>query len=298
MVSDLFSKEFYVFHFQFILFPAVTSTHDQGADAGDDSTCILPGCSKPKYRDKLSGYIHDFCGKTHAQEYGRTSRTAPPQCDVSPTLLRLDSGQNTYKELVKLFKKEWVKTSEAYPTPPDLTAIYAIQNPWLVEQFQTHSAKIRQEGSASNSDRFFHGTTIKCDLLTTNVCCSDPDCGVCGISHRGFDGSRIGSNISRFKRFGHGVYLAPNSSKCHDYTQGVAEYGVRAQLLCLVACGARYELLWDNTKMVAPPEAFHSVHGKAGGSLNYDEIVVYDVEAILPQFIFVYKHDGVDKIAK
>lgn len=268
------------------------------ADDDSDPTCILPGCSKPKYTDKLSGYVHDFCGKTHAQEYKRTYGTVPQQRDTTPTLLRLGNDQNTYKDLVKLFKKEWVKTSEAYPNPPDLSAIYAIQNPWLVEQFQGYSTEVRQRGFASNSDRFFHGTTIKCDLLTTNDCCSSQDCGICGISRRGFDKSKIGSNIPRFKRFGHGIYLAPNSSKCHDYTQGVAEYGVRAQLLCLVACGARYEQLWDNTKLEQPPESYHSVHGKSGGSLNYDEVVVYDVDAILPQYIFVYAHDGVDKIAK
>ena len=121
---------------------------------------------------------------------------------------------------------------------------------------------------------------------------------MCGISQNGFNASKIGSNIPGFKRFGHGIYLAPNSSKCHDYTQGVPEYGVRAQLLCLVACGAKYELRHDNTALQQPPSQFHSVYGRSGGSLNYDEIVVYDVRAVLPQFVVVYAHDGVYKIAK
>ena len=72
---------------------------------------------------------------------------------------------------------------------------------------------------------------------------------------------------------------------------------MRAQLLCLVACGAKYELKFNDTSLAAAPQDYHCVYGRAGGSLNYDEIVVYDADAVLPQFVVVYEHDGVDKIA-
>ena len=189
------------------------------------------------------------------------------------------------------------KTSE-FPEPPQPEAIFAVQNPNLVEAFHKYGDKLNKSSTSVNSDLFFHGTILKCDMENTNECCSDIDCGICGVSQSGFDDSRIGANIPRFKRFGHGIYLAPNSSKCHDYTQGVEEYGLRAQLLCLVACGAKYELLHDNTTLQQPPSQYHSVYGKSGGSLNYDEIVVYDVGAVLPQYIVLYKRDGVHKIAK
>ena len=214
-------------------------------------------------------------------------------------LQKLNKDQTTYKEVAEHFKKEWVKTTKEFPDPPLPSAIYAIQNTSLVKQFHRYGDQLRKQGSVSaNSDLFFHGTVILCDLLATDQCCSNSDCGICGISQNGFDASKIGTNIPRFKRFGHGIYLAPNSSKCHDYTQGVVKFGVRAQLLCLVACGAQYELRHDNTKLQRPPSEFHSVYGKSGGSLNYDEIVVYDVRAVLPQFVVVYVHNGVHKIAK
>lgn len=178
-------------------------------------------------------------------------------------------------------------------------AIYAIKNQQLVTKFQAYGEQIRTSGKVpTNSDHFFHGTALKCDILSTNKACADPDCGICGISRVGFDRERIGTNISRFKRFGHGIYLAPNSSKCHDYTQGVPEYNLRAQLLCLVACGAKYELMQDDTSLMQPPESYHSVYGKAGVRLNYDEIVVYEPDAVLPQYVVVYEHGGVEKIAK
>ena len=218
---------------------------------------------------------------------------------IHTDLLRLNTDQQTYKEVNEHFVKEWVKTTTEFPTPPQPLAIFAIQNQKSVETFHKYGDQLRNESSASaNSDLFFHGTTLKCDLLTFNAYCSDVDCGICGIAQSGFDSSRIGANIPRFKRFGHGIYLAPNSSKCHDYTQGVEEYGLRAQLLCLVACGAQYELRHDDTELQKPPSQYHSVYGKSGGSLNYDEIVVYNAGAVLPQYVVVYKHNGVHKIAK
>lgn len=223
-----------------------------------------------------------------------------PSSVVNHRLLnRLQPDQNTYKEVAEHFKKEWVKTTPTCPTPPAPLAIYAIQNKRLTESFHEYSDRIKHsDQQPTNSDHFFHGTKLTCNLLVIDDCCDDTDCGICGISKNGFDRRRIGTNIPRFQRFGRGIYLAPNSSKCHDYTQGDPLHGVRAQLLCLVACGAKFELLHDNTKLSSPPDQFHSVYGKSGGSLNYDEIVVFDADAVMPQFVIVYQLNGVDKIAK
>jgi len=212
-------------------------------------------------------------------------------------LCELSNDQNTYKEIAQHFKKEWVKITSSVKQAPEPLAIFAIQNDEVVKKFRRYGTGIRETGTSSNSDLFFHGTKLLCNLLNSRTCCSNSECGVCGISLQGFDKERIGSNIPRFQRFGKGIYLAPNSSKCHDYTQGNPEYGVRAQLLCLVAQGARCELMYDNTKLTEAPEGSHSVYGKKGGSLNYDEIVVFDSDAVWPQYVVVYELNGVDKIA-
>ena len=34
----------------------------------DNSLCIIPECFQPKYMDSGTGVLHDYCGKTHAQE--------------------------------------------------------------------------------------------------------------------------------------------------------------------------------------------------------------------------------------
>lgn len=213
-------------------------------------------------------------------------------------LYGLSDDQNTYKEISGHFKREWVKITSTVKKAPQPLAIFAIQNEPLFKKYRRYGSVLKKSGTSSNSDLFFHGTSLLCDLVNTQTCCDDKDCGICGISSEGFDKERIGINIPRFQRFGKGIYLAPNSSKCHDYTQGNPAFGVRAQLLCLVAQGARYELMQDNTTLTEPPGQHNSVYGRKGGSLNYDEIVVFDSDAVWPQFIVVYELNGIDKIAK
>ena len=168
----------------------------------------------------------------------------------------------------------------------------------MFDSFQSYVTKQREKGAEPTTNYHFHGTTMNCNLLACDSVCNDRLCGVCGISQRGFDPELIGTNIPRFMRFGRGFYLAPNSSKCHDYTQGTNAVGLRAQILCLVASGTKFETRSDHTNFSTPPEHYDSVYGRSGGTLNYEEVVVYKSEAILPEFIVVYKRDSVHKIAK
>ena len=68
-------------------------------------------------------------------------------------------------------------------------------------------------------------------------------------------------------------------------------------LLCDVCPGNKYTLQRDNQQLTSPPQGYDSVHGQTGGSLNYEEIVLYQPDAILPKYIIVYQKDGIRKIA-
>ena len=66
----------------------------------------------------------------------------------------------------------------------------------------------------------------------------------------------------------------------------------RKMLLCKVACGKTYKTTKDcPTLPGAAPAGFDSVHGeaKSGGSLNYDEYVVYTEAAVLPFVVVEYE---------
>ena len=209
-------------------------------------------------------------------------------------MTRLDAKKVDYQRAHEIFKSKWVK----YLPVPEPKAIFAVSNSKIWESFQEYVKDLKEKDSDATTDYFFHGTTLQCNLLQLNETCDDLNCGICGIVARGFDKSLIGKNIPRFKRYGEAFYLAPNSSKCHDYTQGKDDIGMRAQLLCLVACGTKFETTKDHTRLMKAPEKCDSVYGNSGGTLNYEEVAIYESRAILPEFVIVYSKDGVHKIAK
>ena len=197
------------------------------------------------------------------------------------------TGQE-FRQVEQQFKENWSSRKGACP---EIDGIFSISNAKLQERWSTYQATL----PLHDTEEYFHGTKLKCNIMNTNALCADNDCGICGIANIGFDRRYIRKNIM-FQRFGHGFYLAPNSSKCHDYTQGCSGY--RAMLLFDVCPGNKYQLRSDDEKLTAPPAGHNSVHGKAGGSLNYDELVLYNPDGALPKYIIVYTRDGEGKIAK
>ena len=172
---------------------------------------------------------------------------------------------------------------------PSVNFVYVVSNSTLQSRWSKYWQTLRDQ----TVEEYYHGTKLTCNLA--QLPCNSQDCGICGISSSGLDRRCIRKNIN-FQRFGHGFYLAPNSSKCHDYTQGANGY--RAMLLCDVCPGKKYPLKTDNVELKGPPHGYDCVYGQVGGSLNYAEIVFYNPDAVLPRYIIVYQKDGVHKIAK
>lgn len=189
--------------------------------------------------------------------------------------------------VTKKFKESWSHKKGECPT---VDRVFLVSNTKLKNRWNIYKDTL----SYCDREEYFHGTQLVCNIIGTNTLCSDVDCGVCGIANIGFDRRCIRKNID-FQRFGHGFYLAPNSSKCHDYTHG--RCGYRAMLLFDVCPGNKYQLQTDDEKLTAPPEGYNSVHGKHGISLNYDELVLYNPDGALPKYIIVYSKDGDHKIA-
>ena len=232
--------------------------------------------------------IYAVCVTTNNEFYFIRKAVSLTGTSFLAVLLELDQDSPSYKEVLAHFHREWVK----YKPAPNPDAIFKVCNPHLENRFSQYKSGLTK----SAVERHYHGTTLTCNLTANKQACSDGRCGVCGISRHGFNPKRIGSNIPRFTRFGKGFYLAPNSSKCHDYTQGSKTH--RAMLLCDVAPGSKYILKHDSTGLEGPPQGYDSVYGQKGGNLNYDEIVLYNHHAILPKYVIVYQKDGVKKIAQ
>jgi hypothetical protein len=187
------------------------------------------------------------------------------------------------------FKQTWKKGEAG-----EVKAVYMIENPHLKRTWTRYKQSL--PFPYQQTEEHYHGTKLVCNITSSNDLCCDRDCSVCRIAETGFDELKMKTNIPHFQRFGRGMYLAPNSSKCHDYTQGAFTY--RALLLCEVCPGNKYHLLKGDQNLQGPPASHHSIYGLVGSSLNYEEIVLPRADAILPKHIIVYRKDGVEKIAK
>ena len=203
--------------------------------------------------------------------------------------VKLKSASTEYKQICAKFRKDWVKGQ-----CPHVDHILKVFCNKAKKRWKNHRAKLAYKGSPTTMEQHYHGTAIKCNLAVTKSACNDSNCGICGISQKGFDEKLIRKNIT-FQRFGNGFYLAPNSSKCHDYTQGT--HTNRAMLLCDVIPGEKCTFTRDQPHLMAPPDGHDSVYGEPGHRLNYPEIVLYKKASILPRYVIMYTKDGIEKIA-
>ena len=192
----------------------------------------------------------------------------------------LHFGYDKFTAVSVKFSSEWKKGA-----CPSVKFIFEITNVTLKKNFVAYRSSRQQK----DVEQHFHGTTLACNITTTRDICIKGACGICGISSEGLNPDCIRKDKDDFQRFGSGFYLAPNSSKCHDYTDCTPETrGDRAMLLCDVCPGRKYEIERNSPKLTRPPRGFDSVYGQVGAKLNYPELVVYDRRAVMPRYIIVY----------
>ena len=202
-------------------------------------------------------------------------------------VLKLDEKSSEYISISTKFKTKW--NSKKGECPP-VTAVLKVQPPGVDVKFDAYQKSVKE----NDVEWYFHGCKITCDLLNTKSLCNLPDCTICQVSKIGFDIKKVGSNVN-FTRFGKGLYFAPESSKCHDYTLGLASYGYRAMFYVKCVPGLKQVAFTDNPTRIAPDPGYDSLYGKAGKSLNYDELCLYTDQACIPDYIIIYRRDGVDR---
>ena len=196
--------------------------------------------------------------------------------------IRAASGQEFTQVSVK-FTTDWDKNKG---TCPNVDFVFVVTNPTLMSKWNRYKQRLRDK----TVEEYYHGTSLTCNITSSSQrLCPNQSCGICGISTDGLKCEFIRKNIP-FQQFGHGFYLAPHSSKCHDYTKGA--YGYRAMLLCDVCPGRKFFLQANSPQLKSPPQGHDSIFG-VGGKLNYPEIVLHNPDAVMPRYIIVYRKDGV-----
>jgi len=205
-------------------------------------------------------------------------------------VMKLDHQSQEYTTLCEKFRRDWARRKGPCPS---IVSIAKIINPVVSQRFESYHNTLRIQGI----EQHYHGTRLCCDLANSAELCDGPNCGICGIARKGFDPQKI--SRSSFQRFGEGFYFAPNSSKAYDYATGNrfgAAVGIlrntcySSVLLCDIAPGRKYTLQFRDPLLSKPPPGYDSFYGEnravtGRGELNYDELVVFDHQAIHPRYI-------------
>ena len=205
-------------------------------------------------------------------------------------MAQVQPGDPDYLTAKTLLENTWVKR-DAY-TLEGMVAVHRIHNSQLTAAYEAYKKSISHGGVENGNEVLvFHG----CSESTITL--GAPD----NMLEHGFLKKYWKTSAGTWQRFGPGFYFGQQASKSHEYPlpeycprNGTLSRGehTRKMLLCKVAMGREFKTETDMATLKgAAPKGFHSVHGIAtnAGALNYDELVVYREEAVLPFAVVEYR---------
>ena len=250
------------------------------APAPREDQCSLNGCAAPRYRDPATGFLHDYCGKSHAvkakQQGLLPAPLADPTIDVkyignipnasNYEISRLTPVHAKYSSVIKQFEDQWKHPTDT----PVVVSVLQIRN--SREVWEAYQSALRRVGG--NEQRRWHGTSCEnsCNFAkdlstggTRGQPCGNSACALCNIAGSGFQLSHAGTGTGGARmnlRYGPGLYFSSTSSKSNDYAmnsesqcrvskfdrgvkrrRGVAPNSTvrrRCMLLCKVALGKEF----------------------------------------------------------
>ncbi|KAJ3979262.1 hypothetical protein F5890DRAFT_1589450 [Lentinula detonsa] len=275
-------------------------------------TCQAPGCLKPTHVNK-DGTCGDYCSLSH-KTLGETlclmclasakqtnshfcSKACADAAEMKgPMILEVPVGHVTFRDVTDQFKASWRHTGTK---PPSVKRIYKIVSPQSsLASYNAYKSTVEARGqfvaagrSAGNENRRWHGTKRECcfgDGKGFMQFCGSQTCSLCCIVRTSFDLGLFGKKTG-WGRFGKGIYTSSTSSKSNDYSTNECRSPLKAILLNKVVVGKGCKLTQDNVALTSPPQGYDSVLAEKGGSLNYDELVVYTNDAIRPSFLVMYE---------
>ncbi|KAJ8600807.1 hypothetical protein CTAYLR_009997 [Chrysophaeum taylorii] len=282
--------------------------HTRAAPCGAPR-CALPGCASERYYDEGTKRVHDYCGRTHAREAARRGLVPPSLAGIDDAGIEKIFGGRDGGYLISVLnadhpkvagvKKQFVETWYHSARVPTVIRVLMIRNSRDVfNHYQAYA------GAKGNVERRWHGTASECrfGIDLDQPPCTSPTCAVCSIVAESFSLSLAGTSSvggqRRQLRYGQGLYFSKCSSKSNDY----AEHSERAtptgtyrvMFLCKVALGSVHQTARPQIDDVNPilKQGYDSVVGLTtadGGTLNYEETVVYNEHAAIPSYLILYR---------
>jgi len=271
-------------------------------------TCanLANGSGSARSRNVSSGPAHGGAHQNWAERGCIYCRSAPMNgevvfCDtchndvlqMAPMIVEVPSDHDRYKSVESQFQKKWMHNNKC----PEVRAIYKIVNTTAnLAKYEQYLDRVEAKGnfvsqgkSRGNENRRWHGTTRKCNIGDDGETdlCSNSSCSLCCIIKVSFDLSFFAQKTN-FGRFGVGIYTSATSSKSDAYSRNDCTSDWKAMLLNKVVVGKGHKMTVDKTTLTKPPAGYDSVLAEVGSRLNYDELVVYDNDAIRPSYLVMY----------
>ncbi|KAF7341455.1 PARP catalytic domain-containing protein [Mycena venus] len=205
-------------------------------------------------------------------------------------LVPLSTQDPTYIQLEKHFQDGWTHLSKPKPQVHAIFTIVLTED--SLGAFLQYRALVETSRTPrdANEQLLFHGTAQSCllgDEKRGTQLCKIAGCLLCSVIRNSFDVSKCGKR-HKFCRFGTGIYTTTSSSKADDYFKGVPESPFRIVLVNRVVVGNPLTQQSNAEEITELPFGYHSVVGVPGASLNYEETVVYNNNAIRPAYLIVY----------
>lgn len=211
---------------------------------------------------------------------------------MAPMIIAIPEDHESYRSVKTQFIQSWKHNTVC----PDVRVIYkVICTEGSSAQYDQYLDMVEAKGnfmasgkSRGNEKRRWYGAGRKCllgDPGNTEFC-EDKECLLCCVIRTSFNPS-----FFRGGRFGTGIYTSSVSSKSSEYSSNVDIIsGLKALLLSKVVVGNGMRLAQRTQSLNAPPQGYDSVIGEVGpGALNYDRLVVYNNNAVLPAYLVMYE---------
>jgi len=247
----------------------------KGVDLGLDPACLM--CHQfPRTNAKSL-----FCGRNCSD---RATRGAP-------MLLEVPTKDPRFTDVSHQFTTAWKHTS----SPPRVARVYKVILPQSsLTAYETYKARVEAAGqfvpkgqAAGNERRRWHGTKRQCrigDDPKNLTPCRNSDCNLCRILKASYD-----VKLSNVGMFGKGIYTSATSSKSDTYTKGSSSGSpYKAMFLNRVVVGRGRILKNADNTLRSCPDGYNSVIANPGQGLNYDELIVYDNDAIRVSWLILY----------
>ncbi|KAI3845584.1 hypothetical protein MKX03_019733 [Papaver bracteatum] len=203
-----------------------------------------------------------------------------------------DLGRDTIE---MIFKSSWLRKDEPICKIKRILKVHNTQT--RIQKFE-ECRESAQKLSRCNENRNprcaadgneqlrFHCTSLACSLgHSTTSLCDLVDCGVCSVLRHGFLGEAW--DVKGLN----GVHTTATSGKAHNGFGGVEWDDTRAMLVCRVIAGRVKNVTEeDENTNVAVAESYDAVGAgcDARGFGKFEELFVFNPEAVLPCFVVIY----------